>query len=69
MATAIINGRRVQVPPVASIEDIRKAGDIGDGRTVIRRNREGNFVVRPGEEVAVQDGDVFVDAPPRIKGC
>lgn len=68
MATAIINGRRVQVPPVASIEDIRKAGDIADGRTVIRRNREGNFVVRPGEEVAVQDGDVFVDAPPRIKG-
>ena len=26
MATAIINGRRVQVPPVASVEDIRKAG-------------------------------------------
>jgi len=68
MATAIINGRRVQVPPVATVEDIRKAGGIADGRTVIRRNREGNFVVRPGEEVAVQDGDVFVDAPPRIKG-
>lgn len=69
MATAIINGRRVQVPPVASVEDIRKAGGIGDGRTVIRRAREGNFVVRPGEEVAVADGDVFVDAPPRVKGA
>jgi len=68
MATAIINGRRVQVPPVAKVEDIRKAGGIGDGRSVIRRTREGNFVVRPGEEVPVQDGDVFVDAPPRIKG-
>ena len=68
MATAIINGRRVQVPPVAKVEDIRKAGGIAEGRTVIRRNREGNFVVRPGEDVAVQDGDVFVDAPPRIKG-
>jgi len=68
MATAIINGRRVQVPPVAKVEDIRKAGGISDGRTIIRRNREGNFVVRPGEEVAVQDGDVFVDAPPRVKG-
>jgi hypothetical protein len=64
MATAIINGRRVQIPPVAGVEDIRKAG----GRNIIRRTREGNFVVRPGEEVAVNEGDVFVDAPPRVKG-
>jgi len=68
MATAIINGRRVQIPPVASVEDLRKAGGIADGRTVIRRNHEGNFVVRPGEEVAVNEGDAFVDAPPRVKG-
>jgi hypothetical protein len=69
MATAIINGRRVQVPPVASVEDIRKAGGLADGRSIIRRAREGNFVVRPGEEVAVNDGDTFVDAPPRVKGA
>ncbi|MBN1954084.1 MAG: hypothetical protein JW900_03435 [Anaerolineae bacterium] len=68
MATAIINGRRVQVPPVATVEDIRKAGGIDKGRSILRRTREGNFVVRPDEEVAVGDGDVFVDAPPRIKG-
>jgi hypothetical protein len=68
MATAIINGRRVQVPPIAKVEDIRKAGGIEAGRSVIRRTREGNFVVRPGEEVAVEEGDVFVDAPPRVKG-
>jgi hypothetical protein len=68
MATAIINGRRVQVPPVADVEQLRKAGGIDKGRTMIRRTREGNFVVRPGEEVAVGDGDVFVDAPPRVKG-
>ncbi len=68
MATAIINGRRVQVPDVATIEDIRKAGGIDKGRSVIRRTREGNFVVRPDEEVAVHDGEVFADAPPRIKG-
>ena len=68
MATAIINGRRVQVPPVAKVEEIRQAGGIAEGRTLMRRTREGNFVVRPGEEVAVQDGDVFTDAPPRIKG-
>ena len=35
MATAIINGRRVQVPPVAKVEDIRKAGGIGDGPAAI----------------------------------
>ena len=69
MATAIINGRRVQVPPVAKIEDLRKAGDIAQGRSVIRRTREGSFVVRPDQEVAVEDGDVFVDAPPRVKGA
>ncbi len=68
MATAIINGRRVQVPDVATIEDIRKAGGIDKGRSVIRRTREGNFVVRPDEEVTVHDGEVFADAPPRIKG-
>ncbi|MBN1935636.1 MAG: hypothetical protein JW934_13290 [Anaerolineae bacterium] len=68
MTTAIINGRRVQVPPVAKIEDIRKAGGITEGRNIIRRAREGNFVVRPGEDIAVEDGDVFVDAPPRVKG-
>lgn len=68
MATAIINGRRVQVPPVAKVEDLRQAGGIADGRSVIHRTREGNFVVRPGEEVTVQEGDVFIDAPPRVKG-
>lgn len=68
MATAIINGRRVQVPPVATVEDIRKAGGIKEGRSILRRTREGNFVVRPDEEVSVDEGDVFVDAPPRIKG-
>jgi hypothetical protein len=68
MTTAIINGRRVQIPSVAEAEDIRQAGGISEGRTVIRRSREGNYVVRPGEKVNVKDGDVFVDAPPRVKG-
>ena len=68
MATAIINGRRVQVPPVATMEDIRRGGGINEGRSVIQRKHDGNYVVRPGEQVNVQDGDVFVDAPPRVKG-
>ena len=69
MPTAIINGRRVQVPDVATVEDIRRAGEISSGRNILRRTREGNYAVRPEERVAVEDGDVFVDAPPRIKGC
>ncbi len=69
MATAIINGRRVQIPSTSDAETIRRAGGIDDGRTIIRRNREGNFVVRPGEQIDVKDGDTFVDAPPRIKGA
>lgn len=68
MATAIINGRRVQIPAVSTVEEIRKAGGIEEGRRVLQRTREGNFVVAPDEPVNVQDGDVFVDAPPRIKG-
>lgn len=66
--TVIINGRRVAVPSVAKVEDIRQAGNIAAGRTIVQRKREGNFIVRPGQDVAVQDGDVFIDAPPRIKG-
>ena len=68
MATAIINGRRVEIPSTADAQAIRQAGGIADGRTVIHRRREGNFVVRPGEQVTVKEGDTFVDAPPRIKG-
>lgn len=53
MATAIINGRRVQVPDVITVEEIRKTSGIDKGHTVIRCNREGNFVVRPRGSFAI----------------
>jgi hypothetical protein len=68
MAVAIINGRRANLPENAPEQFIREAGGIRPGRTMIRRTREGNYVVRPGSSVKVEDGDVFIDAPARIKG-
>jgi hypothetical protein len=68
MATAIINGRRVDLPSNTSAELIREKGSIRKGRTLIRRTREGNHVVPSGASVAVAEGDVFIDAPSRTKG-
>ena len=68
MATAIINGRRVQIPETASDTEIRQAGGLKAGRTLIKRERSGNFLIPRGSRVNVNDGDVFVDAPSRIKG-
>jgi hypothetical protein len=68
MPTAIINGRRVELPDSASDSDIRRAGRIGPQRNLLRRSREGNFLVSRGARVDVSDGDVFVDAPARVKG-
>lgn len=68
MATAIINGRRVDIPSTATDDDIRQAGGIPSGRTLIKRERHGNFVIPRGSRANVKDGDVFIDAPARIKG-
>lgn len=68
MATAIINGRRVELPETASAQLIREKGSIRQGRTLIRRTREGNHVVPSAASVSVAEGDVFIDAPSRTKG-
>ena len=68
MATAIINGRRVDIPSTATDDDIRQAGGIRNDRTLIKRERHGNFVIPRGSRADVRDGDVFVDSPKRIKG-
>jgi hypothetical protein len=68
MATAIINGRRTEIPSTATDEEVRQMGAISPERTLIKREREGNFVIPRGSRVDVKDGDVFVDAPRRIKG-
>jgi hypothetical protein len=68
MATAVINGRRVEIPSATTDAEIRQAGGINNGRTLIRRTREGNIVIPRNSKVKVQDGATFVDAPRRIKG-
>lgn len=69
MAFAIINGRRTELPDrVVTPEDIRRVSGIRDGRGVIQRTREGNHLLAAGVPFEVNDGDVFVDAPARIKG-
>ncbi len=68
MAIAVINGRRVQVPDTLSDEELRQSGGIKPGRTLVRREKSGNFVIPRGSRVNVNDGDVFVDSPSRIKG-
>ena len=68
MAMAVINGRRVILPDTVSDGDIRRVGNIDAKRNLMRRTREGNFMVPRGAQVPVNDGDVFLDAPARIKG-
>jgi len=68
MSTAIINGRRVEIPSTTTDDEIRQMGDIKPGRTLIKRDRLGNFVIPRKSKVNVRDGDTFVDAPARIKG-
>ena len=69
MATAIINGRKVELPCTSTTDrEIRELGRILPGRNLIRRAREGNFLVPVGTTVEVNDGDRFIDAPARVKG-
>ncbi|MFH1287139.1 MAG: hypothetical protein ABII25_00380 [bacterium] len=68
MAKVIINGRQMQIPNSATADDIKKTGKIGGGRTLIHRKKTGNYAVKHGERIDAQDGDNFVDAPPRVKG-
>ncbi len=68
MKEAIINGRRVTVPSTATDDEIRQVGGISSGRNLIKRDKLGNFVIPRGSRVNVNDGDVFVDAPARVKG-
>ncbi len=68
MAAAIINGRQVNLPESASDADIRRIGNIDGKRNLMRRTREGNFMIPKGSRVPINDGDVFLDAPARVKG-
>ncbi|MGD0540281.1 MAG: hypothetical protein ABSB33_02075 [Tepidisphaeraceae bacterium] len=68
MPTVLVNGRRIEVPDATTPEQIARAGGIRSGRRIIRQTREGNYPVKPGDHVQVQQDDKFVDAPQRVKG-
>ena len=68
MKQVVINGRHVDLPDTATDADIRRAGHIDPKRNVMQRTREGHFMVPKGSSMPVSDGDVFVDAPARVKG-
>ena len=68
MAVCIVNGRRVEVPGAATPEEVASAAGIRRGRRIIRQTREGNFPMKPGERVTLEDEEKFVDAPQRVKG-
>ncbi len=69
MALAVINGRRVDLPDAVTDADIRRAGNIDPWRNLLRRTREGHHIVPRGGAINVNDGDVFLDAPARVKGA
>lgn len=68
MATAMINGRRTVLPDRISSEQLRRVAGVQPGRNFMQRTAEGNFLVPPDAEVQVNNGDVFLDAPARVKG-
>jgi hypothetical protein len=68
MPTVKINGRVVEVPRSTDGYALREAGGVAIDRSLIRRTREGNYLV-PGEStIDIEEGDTFIDAPARIKG-
>lgn len=68
-ARAMINGRWVEMPEITTDGNIRQLATIGPDRMLIRRTREGNYVIPRGSQVQVAEGDSFADAPARIKGA
>ena len=64
-----LNGRDVHIPDsVITAEKILAAGEIDQRKNLIRVAADGNFLVPKGRPVRIDEGSVFIDAPPRIKG-
>jgi hypothetical protein len=67
--TIRLNGRDVHIPDsVVTAEKILAAAEINPRKNLIRVAPEGNFLVPKGRPVSFDEGSVFIDAPPRIKG-
>jgi hypothetical protein len=69
MPMCIVNGRRMEYSSTATPEEIASVAGIRPGRRIIKQTRGANYPMKPGERVTLQDGDKFVDAPPRVKGA
>jgi hypothetical protein len=67
MPIARINGRDVVIPSTTTDTQIREVAQIDPQRNLIRRTREGNFLVPRGAPIEVEEGDTFIDAPARVK--
>jgi hypothetical protein len=68
MPRAMINGRAVEIPRSTTDVAVREIARIDPERNLIRRTREGNFLVPRGTPIDVDEGDTFIDAPARVKG-
>jgi len=68
MKRVTIRGRRTQLPSTTTEEEIRRVGRIKPGRIIGKKTKEGHYVLPPGSEIRVRDGDSFFDAPRRVKG-
>jgi hypothetical protein len=65
-----INGREVHIPDSVRLDsELRELGGIAPGRNLIRRTKQGNFLVPPGSNVVLNDDEHFIDAPARVKGA
>ena len=64
-----LNGRDVYIPDsVTTAEEILRAGQINPAKNLVIVNPDGNFLVPRGRPVTIDEGSVFIDTPPRIKG-
>lgn len=67
--TIRLNGREIHIPDsVITADKILAAGEINPRKNLIRVAPDGNFLVPKGRPVTIDEGSVFIDAPPRIKG-
>jgi len=67
MAYIFLNNKKIFVPDDCSESFLRKASGVPKGRTIARKTRKGTYIVKPGENIDMENGAKYVDMPPRIK--
>lgn len=65
-----VNDRYYDVPDGARSDQLQAIEPSNGRHRLLRRDPAGGYtLVQPGSQLEVQDGDEFVDAPPRVKGA